>query len=203
METKAPDGHCVDEDTKGVIADIDVNTEPISKTETFTAVNNENGVVIKKKDSATRENLSGIEFRIYIEDGRETTTEIDESIVIGYDKDGNEVYYNQTLTTDENGEIILMGLINDMDYTIVETKVPDGYTLFAGSEDTFHVTAQGLIEEQEVHDIEILNYKNLEFTLPTGGIGRYGLYCAGLIVMMCPVILLIIKKKKENLNNAK
>ena len=203
VETKAPDGHCVDEDTKGVIADIDVNTEPISKTETFTAVNNENGVVIKKKDSATRENLSGIEFRIYIEDGRETTTEIDESIVIGYDKDGNEVYYNQTLTTDENGEIILMGLINDMDYTIVETKVPDGYTLFAGSEDTFHVTAQGLIEEQEVHDIEILNYKNLEFTLPTGGIGRYGLYCAGLIVMMCPIILLIIKKKKENLNNAK
>ena len=203
IETKAPDGHSVDENTKGVIVDIDVNTEPISKTETFTAVNNENGIVIKKKDSATRENLSGIEFRIYIEDGREATTELDESTVIGYDKDGNEVYYNQTLTTDENGEIVLMGLINDMDYTIVETKVPDGYTLFAGSEDTFHVTAQGLIEEQEVHDIEILNYKNLEFTLPTGGIGRYGLYCAGLIVMMCPVILLIIKKKKEKSDNTK
>ena len=96
------------------------------------------GLVINKLDSVTRKPLEGVEF---------TITEVDGTVV---DDNGGMTSSMGVYRTDENGQIIIDGLVGT--FIITETKTIDGYTIH---EETRSQTV--VINPNDTQTITVLN----------------------------------------------
>ena len=153
-----------------------------------------------KLDNKTDQNLAGAEFKLKKGDlyakleafGSSTinfkfiewVTEADQASVI--------------TTTDSTSNISIRGL-SAGDYTLVETKIPDGYI---GSNDT-PIKVQALSVDENGNVIAALTngmatiYNAPGTELPgTGGIGTTIFYTAGGLLVLGAVVLFIVKRRK-------
>lgn len=93
-----------------------------------------------------------------------------------------------TFTTVASGDIVIWGVDSDTDYTLEETKAPDGYNKLT-TEKTVTWDEDGA---ETVIDVE----NNAGSVLPsTGGIGTTLFYVIGGLLVAAAVVLLIAKKR--------
>ena len=109
-EIKAPHGYVMDAPSTNVVIGEGVDTQTVVITNTP-----KGGLVINKLDSVTHEPLEGVEF---------TITEADGTVV---DDNGGMTSSMGLYRTDENGQIIIDGLVGT--FIITETKTIEGYTI--------------------------------------------------------------------------
>ncbi|MDU3781688.1 MAG: SpaA isopeptide-forming pilin-related protein [Flavonifractor plautii] len=109
-EIKAPQGYVMDAPSTNVVIGEGVDTQTVVITNTP-----KGGLVINKLDSVTHEPLEGVEF---------TITEADGTVV---DDNGGMTSSMGLYRTDENGQIIIDGLVGT--FIITETKTIEGYTI--------------------------------------------------------------------------
>ena len=109
-EIKAPHGYVMDAPSTNVVIGEGVDTQTVVITNTP-----KGGLVINKLDSVTHEPLEGGEF---------TITEADGTVV---DDNGGMTSSMGLYRTDENGQIIIDGLVGT--FIITETKTIEGYTI--------------------------------------------------------------------------
>ena len=109
-EIKAPHGYVMDAPSTSVVIGEGVDTQTVVITNTP-----KGGLVINKLDSVTHEPLEGVEF---------TITEADGTVV---DDNGGMTSSMGLYRTDENGQIIIDGLVGT--FIITETKTIEGYTI--------------------------------------------------------------------------
>ena len=109
-EIKAPHGYVMDAPSTNVVIGEGVDTPTVVITHTP-----KGGLVINKLDSVTHEPLEGVEF---------TITEADGTVV---DDNGGMTSSMGLYRTDENGQIIIDGLVGT--FIITETKTIEGYTI--------------------------------------------------------------------------
>ena len=109
-EIKAPHGYVMDAPSTNVVIGEGVDTQTVVITTTP-----KGGLVINKLDSVTHEPLEGVEF---------TITEADGTVV---DDNGGMTSSMGLYRTDENGQIIIDGLVGT--FIITETKTIEGYTI--------------------------------------------------------------------------
>ena len=109
-EIKAPHGYVMDAPSTNVVIGEGVDTQTVVITNTP-----KGGLVINKLDSVTHEPLEGVEF---------TITEADGTVV---DDNGGMTSSRGLYRTDENGQIIIDGLVGT--FIITETKTIEGYTI--------------------------------------------------------------------------
>ena len=109
-EIKAPHGYVMDAPSTNVVIGEGGDTQTVVITNTP-----KGGLVINKLDSVTHEPLEGVEF---------TITEADGTVV---DDNGGMTSSMGLYRTDENGQIIIDGLVGT--FIITETKTIEGYTI--------------------------------------------------------------------------
>ena len=109
-EIKAPHGYVMDAPSTNVVIGEGVDTQTVVITNTP-----KGGLVINKLDSVTHEPLEGVEF---------TITEADGTVV---DDNGGMTSSMGLYRTDENGQIIIDGLVGT--FIITETKTIESYTI--------------------------------------------------------------------------
>ena len=109
-EIKAPQGYVMDAPSTNVVIGEGGDTQTVVITNTP-----KGGLVINKLDSVTHEPLEGVEF---------TITEADGTVV---DDNGGMTSSMGLYRTDENGQIIIDGLVGT--FIITETKTIEGYTI--------------------------------------------------------------------------
>ena len=109
-EIKAPQGYVMDTPSTNVVIGEGGDTQTVVITNTP-----KGGLVINKLDSVTHEPLEGVEF---------TITEADGTVV---DDNGGMTSSMGLYRTDENGQIIIDGLVGT--FIITETKTIEGYTI--------------------------------------------------------------------------
>ena len=109
-EIKAPHGYVMDAPSTNVVIGEGVDTQTVVITNTP-----KGGLVINKLDSVTHEPLEGVEF---------TITEADGTVV---DDNGGMTSSMGLYRTDENGQIIIDGLVGT--FLVTETKTIEGYTI--------------------------------------------------------------------------
>ena len=109
-EIKAPQGYVMDAPSTNVVIGEGGDTQTVVITNTP-----KGGLVINKLDSVTHEPLEGVEFAI---------TEADGTVV---DDNGGMTSSMGLYRTDENGQIIIDGLVGT--FIITETKTIEGYTI--------------------------------------------------------------------------
>ena len=109
-EIKAPHGYVMDAPSTNVVIGEGGDTQTVVITNTP-----KGGLVINKLDSVTHEPLEGVEFAI---------TEADGTVV---DDNGGMTSSMGLYRTDENGQIIIDGLVGT--FIITETKTIEGYTI--------------------------------------------------------------------------
>ena len=109
-EIKAPHGYVMDAPSTNVVIGEGVDTQTVVITNTP-----KGGLVINKLDSVTHEPLEGVEF---------TITEADGTVV---DDNGGMTSSRGLYRTDENGQIMIDGLVGT--FIITETKTIEGYTI--------------------------------------------------------------------------
>ena len=109
-EIKAPQGYVMDAPSANVVIGEGGDTQTVVITNTP-----KGGLVINKLDSVTHEPLEGVEF---------TITEADGTVV---DDNGGMTSSMGLYRTDENGQIIIDGLVGT--FIITETKTIEGYTI--------------------------------------------------------------------------
>lgn len=96
----------------------------------------------------------------------------------------------KTKTSNENGEIIFKELSWD-DYTLKETKAPEGYRLLS-KEIELTINKENLLYEQTIQN------RKQDWTLPqTGGIGALGFYIIGILLMLVAAWF-VIRKRRRN-----
>ena len=109
-EIKAPHGYVMDAPSTNVVIGEGVDTQTVVITNTP-----KGALIINKLDSVTHEPLEGVEF---------TITEADGTVV---DDNGGMTSSMGLYRTDENGQIIIDGLVGT--FIITETKTIEGYTI--------------------------------------------------------------------------
>ena len=109
-EIKAPQGYVMDAPSTNVVIGEGGDTQTVVITNTP-----KGGLVINKLDSVTHEPLEGVEF---------TITEADGTVV---DDNGGMTSSMGLYRTDENGQIIIDGLVGT--FLVTETKTIEGYTI--------------------------------------------------------------------------
>ena len=109
-EIKAPHGYVMDAPSTNVVIGEGGDTQTVVITNTP-----KGGLVINKLDSVTHEPLEGVEF---------TITEADGTVV---DDNGGMTSSMGLYRTDENGQIIIDGLVGT--FLVTETKTIEGYTI--------------------------------------------------------------------------
>ena len=109
-EIKAPHGYVMDAPSTNVVIGEGGDTQTVVITNTP-----KGGLVINKLDSVTHEPLEGVEF---------TINEADGTVV---DDNGGMTSSMGLYRTDENGQIIIDGLVGT--FIITETKTIEGYTI--------------------------------------------------------------------------
>ena len=109
-EIKAPHGYVMDAPSTNVVIGEGGDTQTVVITNTP-----KGGLVINKLDSVIHEPLEGVEF---------TITEADGTVV---DDNGGMTSSMGLYRTDENGQIIIDGLVGT--FIITETKTIEGYTI--------------------------------------------------------------------------
>lgn len=184
------------------------------------------GITVKKVNSKS-EVLSGAEFELKIKDSNEPLkfTYSNSNGVYTYAPDEDNPDATTTLITNDAGEIKIQG-INTGEYTLTETKAPNGYVLPAdpnvtitlvddtGSEDGSEdgkldstSDASGTIVNQTITDTpndNVLEFgvtnktkDEAGFELPnTGGMGTLIFTVGGILLMAGAVIFLVVSKKK-------
>ena len=109
-EIKAPQGYVMDAPSTNVVIGEGGDTQTVVITNTP-----KGGLVINKLDSVTHEPLEGVEF---------TITEADGTVV---DDNGGMTSSRGLYRTDENGQIMIYGLVGT--FLVTETKTIEGYTI--------------------------------------------------------------------------
>ena len=109
-EIKVPQGYVMDAPSTNVVIGEGGDTQTVVITNTP-----KGGLVINKLDSVTHEPLEGVEF---------TITEADGTVV---DDNGGMTSSMGLYRTDENGQIIIDGLVGT--FLVTETKTIEGYTI--------------------------------------------------------------------------
>lgn len=114
-EIKAPDGYLIDDPTRTItVTSGDTQTIVFKDTKP-------GGLIIEKRDSVTKEPLSGATFKVTTSDGRFVA------------QDGGATSTNGLYTTDANGQIHIVDLDPDT-YVVTEVTAPDGYLMDAPSQ---------------------------------------------------------------------
>ncbi len=147
VETKAPEGYVLSGETHTVNIEKDKVIEITVENKVEIKYGN---LVIEKRDEETRELLAGAEFRVTGPHG-----------------------FDETIVTGEDGKAILQN-IPVGEYTLVETKAPEGYEL-----DPTPRTV--IVEEDEkglLPPLEILNPKTgfIQFGVPAIGLAAFASY---------------------------
>jgi len=130
--------------------------------------------------------IGGAKFELYAADG---VTQIPVAAV--KDARGNVLYYRPAATGEEAVDIIagnvqIMGLDKDVDYVLLETEAPAGYTINGTGKATINANGSDAIV-----------VKNSPVTpLPdTGGIGTTIFYTVGGLMVVAALVLLVTKKR--------
>lgn len=127
----------------------------------------------------------------------------------GVAADGVWTDCGNTIETHTNGEIKIVGLDDDVEYTLKETIVPEGYvaaadivfTIQATYDDTSALssltTSNQAVGGNTDGSVDAGNIVNIaKSILPsTGGIGTTIFYVVGIVLMVGAVTLLLLKKK--------
>lgn len=184
---------------------------------------------------------SGVTFDLYKEttssDTNKLTNDVAKALGLDIGSAGSEKYWvkvnTNTLQTDANGKIKVMGLANGT-YYLVETKTLDGYNLLAKpvevqleikytttTKTEYYKTDSGVntfvkneINTTTFTDTDdqngVIGLKSQTiinkkgFTLPTtGGIGTYIFVFVGVAMMLIAAILFFTSKKKEKADDGK
>ena len=159
------------------------------------------GINLYKYDAKDKEKaLAGAEFVLAkvvdasVTDAELLVTKKNETVNVVYasfytvDENGNLVE-DKKVTTDENGKAILYGL-DEGEYYLVETKAPEGYNLLSYPVE--------VIVNQDSDESVISVANSNQFKLPaTGGVGTTIFTMSGASLMAAAVVLLAMKKKRE------
>lgn len=146
--------------------------------------------ITKRKDSTTGAVAAGVEFKLYKDAAMtqevKVTGETGEYV---YNPNG-AANDDATLTTDENGKLVVSGLPAGT-YYLKETKAPEGYNLLS---DKITITL-GESTANQTHTQTIVNKAG--FTLPqTGGIGTLMFIIIGGVLMAGGICLIVPNKKR-------
>ena len=151
------------------------------------------GIEIKSVDKDNTP-LPGSEFTLYDEEGNELYFVKGEDGVY-YLSDPEEKGATTNLVVDEEGNLYLYGL-DEGDYTIKQTKAPEGYNL---STKTYEITLvdkepDGVLDE----DYSLIFSNTKGFTLPvTGGKGTAMIAGIGIMLVITGIALLVYRNKKR------
>lgn len=151
------------------------------------------GIEVKSVDKENTP-LPGSEFTLYDEEGNEKYFIKGEDAVY-YLSDPEEKGATTNLVVDEEGNLYLYGL-DEGDYTIKQTKAPEGYNL---SNKSYEITLvdkepDGVLDE----DYSLIFSNTKGFTLPvTGGKGTAMIVGIGIMLVVIGVCLLVYKAKKR------
>lgn len=133
-ETKAPDGYIINDAPETVYLS--------GKEQDVVTVEFENykdgGLIIRKLDSETKQPLAGAEFKVTTSDGTFVANQ------------GGAVSSNGIYTTDQSGQIHIVGVEPGTTLVVTETKAPDGYAI-----DTVSQTVK-----IEANDVQTLTFYN-------------------------------------------
>lgn len=154
-ETKAPSGYEIDDAPQTVYLS---GKEQDVITVEF-ADGKHGNLIVEKIDSVTKQPLAGAQFKIIYSDG---------SFVANY---GGSVSSNGIYTTDENGQIHIVGIRPGSTLVVTETKAPDGYIM-----DSAPQTVK--IEQNDTQTLTFTNTRTCSLLIhktdATTGKGIYG-----------------------------
>ncbi|WP_305152303.1 SpaA isopeptide-forming pilin-related protein [uncultured Dubosiella sp.] len=150
--------------------------------------------------------LSGAEFQIFDKVATDHTRQALWFVEHTNPDNENEKYYTlanstdanatQTLTTPENGQIVIRGLAKKT-YYIKETKAPNGYNLLKEEIEFTPVTSENNLGSQTNTTEHVPNYAGAQ--LPsTGGMGTTMLYVAGAILMVGAAVIFVTNKRMKH-----
>lgn len=142
IETKAPDGYI--RDTTPHPFEITKQTGKPKPIELENFINYQGSISLLKKNDKGKA-LKGAEFEIHDKDGKVQTV---------LDSDGKET---KTITSNKEGKIFATGLVPG-DYTLIETKAPEGY-LLNKSEVPFKVADEAVGKPETISLSDFINYQ--------------------------------------------
>ena len=179
--------------------------------------------VIKYKDAVGENNkLANVEFKLYTQETGGTALKFTQNTDGSYVLDANGT---ETLTTGEDGKIVVKGLANGT-YYLEETKTVDGYNLLKGrvavklqistitswnSSDSYvngvltkktYKSATHTSDDSDATTTDLLNTTIINkkgFKLPTtGGIGTLMLFIIGGVLIAGGICLITVPNKKRS-----
>ena len=149
------------------------------------------GLRVYKKDGSNETILlPGAKFKIYTALENDNKTVVPSSVL--RDSAGSEIEF----TTDANGEFFYGGL-SEGKYYLEETQAPTNYKALAGPT-TIEITSND-VDNQEIVEATLLNYRNNTFSFPqTGGIGTLIFTVLGLALVVVGGIIFASTKKHSH-----
>ncbi|MBS6679394.1 MAG: isopeptide-forming domain-containing fimbrial protein [Clostridiales bacterium] len=158
----------------------------------------------KKNDDETPVVLEGAEFVLKKNMSKSTDPEdaeyvyatIEDGVLTGWVDDKEDA---TTLTTDEDGTIVVNGLEKDGKYSFEETKAPEGYTINETDATITWGNVPTDLDTPVTGTSEMTDTKLTALPLPgTGGMGTTLFTIAGCVIMISAAGLFFATRKKAN-----